>query len=236
MADPVFSLVVPAAGLGKRMKAAIPKPYLDLGGQPLLEHTLKCFAGITGLSQVIVSTAPRFFEQTQKLLTEIFTGIDCLVVEGGKERQDSIYNALQRVNEAVDLVAVHDAVRPFVSKSTIIKCLEMAAAGEGAILGVPVKDTIKKVDRENVIKYTPARSDLWQAQTPQIFDRQMLLKAYENAMQQNIVGTDDASLVEATGGSICIVEGTRDNFKLTYPLDFKIAEMLVSESKSNQRK
>lgn len=222
-------MIVPAAGVGKRMEADIPKPYMQLGKHTVLEHTLSCFSGFSGLSEIIVSTSDPFKEQTEEILQRLFPGYVTRVVQGGAERQDSIFNALETVGEEIDLVAVHDAVRPFVSKSAVNNCLDAAFKTGGAILGVPVKDTIKKVGSKNQVLGTPDRSELWQAQTPQIFRRHILLKAYKNARHTGAIGTDDASLVEMAGGEIQVVEASRDNFKLTYPLDFKIAKLLIEE-------
>lgn len=222
-----FSLIIPAAGSGRRMGTDIPKPYLDLNGATVLERTLSCFLGVRGLEQVVVATSPQYYEQTEGLLQALFRDLDTLVVEGGDRRQDSILNALMNVKSSSELVAVHDAVRPFITHEVIQKCLSAASATGGAIVGVPVKDTIKQVGAGREIESTPDRATLWQAQTPQIFKRDQFLKAYEVANQKRVAVTDDASLFEAAGLSVKIVEGERDNFKLTYPIDFKIAEMLA---------
>lgn len=234
MADPLFSLIIPAAGLGKRMESEVPKPYLMLGDKSVLEHALGCFTGIPGLIQVIIATSPVYRKQTDDLLKILFPDTATAVVNGGEERQDSVYNALTHVRGEAELIAVHDAVRPFAPKHAICACLQKAGDREGAILGVPVKDTIKRVDHDRCILETPSRPELWQAQTPQIFDRKMLSQAYDAAAKEKRIGTDDASLIEAIGGKVHVVEGSRDNFKLTYPLDFKIAELLLVEKNSNE--
>lgn len=234
MADPLFSLIIPAAGLGKRMETEVPKPYLMLGDKSVLEHALRCFTDIPGLLQVIIATSPVYRKQTDELLNILFPGTATVIVNGGQERQDSVFNALKHVHEEAELIAVHDAVRPFAPKKAIYACLQKANDQQGAILGVPVKDTIKRVDDHRCIKETPSRSELWQAQTPQIFDRKLLSKAYSAAAAEKRIGTDDASLIEAVGGAVHIVEGSRDNFKLTYPLDFKTAELLLVEKNSNE--
>lgn len=205
-----------------------------LGDRSVLEHALRCFTDIPGLIQVIIATSPVYRKQTDELLKVLFPDTATVVVDGGQERQDSVYNALRHVREETELIAVHDAVRPFAPKNAICACLQKADDRQGAILGVPVKDTIKKVDHDGCILETPSRSELWQAQTPQIFERKMLSKAYNAAATEKRIGTDDASLIEAIGGDVHIVEGSRDNFKLTYPLDFKIAELLLVEKKSNE--
>lgn len=209
------------------MGADTPKPYLNLKGVTVLERTLTCFMGLRGLQQIVVATSEIYIKQTGEMLERLFPNVETGVTEGGERRQDSIYQALQAVNETSDLVAVHDAVRPFITKNVISDCLNAASNVGGAIVGVPVKDTIKRVDAERMIKTTPERSFLWQAQTPQIFNREQFLKAYEYANQNHVVVTDDASLFEAAGMRVKLIEGERDNFKLTYPIDFKIAEMLT---------
>jgi len=213
------------------MQANIPKPYLKLGKSSVLEHTLSCFIKLPGLHQVIVATSAPYLDHAKNILHRLFPNLNYSVVQGGEERLHSIYNALQKVDSAAEFVAVHDAVRPFVSQESILECLNQAAVSGGAILGIQVKDTIKKIDAQRNIIETPKRSELWQAQTPQIFKRLILIKAYERAMSSNLLATDDASLVEATGTTVTMVRGDHRNFKLTYPLDFKMAEVLIQEQK-----
>lgn len=227
MPDPILSLIVPAAGAGKRMEKKTPKPYLMLGNKLVLEHTLLCFASILNLKQVIVSTSEKYRRQTEEILSRIFPGIQSVVVIGGKERQDSISNALDVIDESVDFVMIHDAVRPFVTRKLIEECILKANKTGGAIAGVPVKDTIKEVDSSLEIVKTPDRKALWQAQTPQVFERNLLIEAYNSPSNKMFAATDDASLIENMGGRVVVVNGDRQNFKLTYPLDFSIAEMLM---------
>lgn len=229
MAEQQLSLIIPAAGSGERIGSAVPKPYLDLEGRCILEHTLNTFKGIRTLGEVIVSTSEDFFEQTEEILDRIFPDLSTMVVLGGTERQDSIRNALARVSEKTGLIAVHDAVRPFVKSEDIYKCITAAARWGGAVLAVPVRDTIKTAGSEQEIISTPPRKDLWQAQTPQIFWAALLREAYQNAAETGILGSDDSSLVEAVGGKVVLVRGSESNFKITYPLDLKIAEFLARE-------
>ena len=232
MKAPSFSLIIPAAGAGRRMGTETPKPYLLLNGMSVLERTLSCFRGLDSLQQVIVSTSDPFSEQTSEILNRLFANIETVVVEGGKRRQDSIYNAFQKVSDSIQYIAVHDAVRPFIKAERITNCLMTSAEMGAAIIGVPVKDTIKRVNAEGSIKNTPDRSQLWQAQTPQIFRKDLYQEACRHAFENDIEVTDDASLFEASGKDVRIVEGDRENFKLTYPVDFQIAEMLTDSSKS----
>ncbi len=228
MPAPTFTLIIPAAGSGKRMGSETPKPFLKLGDKTVLEHTIARFLEVEGLQQIVISTSENYLEYTRKKLTGISDGHEIVVVEGGKERQDSIRNALTEVRKDIQLVAVHDAVRPFIDKSVIQNCLEKADQSGAAIVAIRVKDTIKLVKTGHTISETPKRKYLWQAQTPQIFRRELITKAYKFAAETKFTGTDDASLIENFGHEVLVVEGNNQNFKLTYPFDFKIAEALVS--------
>ena len=214
------------------MGSKIPKPYLLLNGKSVLERTLSCFRELNSLQQVIVSTSESFSDQTSEILDRLFKDIDTVVVEGGERRQDSIYNAFQKVSDSVQYIAVHDAVRPFIKAERIKDCLITSAEMGAAIIGVPVNDTIKQVNNDGVIRNTPDRSKLWQAQTPQIFRKDLYREAYQHACDNNINVTDDASLFEASGKDVKVIEGDRENLKLTYPVDFRIAEMLLGSLKS----
>jgi 2-C-methyl-D-erythritol 4-phosphate cytidylyltransferase len=129
----------------------------------------------------------------------------------------------------VDLAIIHDAVRPFIKLNHIEDCCNSASQMGAAIAGIPVKNTIKEVDDEYFIRQTPDRKVLWQAQTPQVFKKQLILQAYQKAAEENFIGTDDASLVERLGQKVKIIEGDQSNFKITYPMDLKLARLLIEE-------
>jgi len=224
------ALVVPAAGSGSRMGAETPKPYLTIAGKTILEHTLLQFSQVKAIKELIVSTSEFYKGQTQEIVASVFSDIKLKVVEGGSERQDSVFKAIQLVSDSSDLIAVHDAVRPFVSRQLILECIRAASKREfdGAILAAPAKDTIKEVEDAGYVVSTPERERMWQAQTPQIFKREVLLKAYNNARKSKYMGTDDSSLVEIIGGRISVIKSTTDNFKITYPLDFELAKLILS--------
>ena len=158
------------------MQKETPKPFLQLSGSTILEHTIRRFLPLEQLRQVIIPTSEEYLATAQQLLDEILSdevqGI-CLV--GGSERQDSIYNALKKVND-VELVIVHDAVRPFVKLNHITNCCRVASEMGAAVVGVPAKDTIKKINDEQEIVETPSRKYLWQTQTPQIFRRSLIME------------------------------------------------------------
>lgn len=222
-----LSVIIPAAGSGVRMGSEIPKPFLKVGDRTILEHTITRFLDVPELTEVIIATSAGHISDIRAMFARISVDVILKVVEGGSERQFSIQNALQEISDEVTLVGVHDAVRPFVRSGLITECCRVAEKYGGAVLGVPAKDTIKKVDKENVIKETPDRSFLWQAQTPQVFQKELLIKAYDAAMKANFIGTDDASLVERIGGRVQMVEGDRENLKITYPVDLKVAELIL---------
>ncbi|PAU94064.1 2-C-methyl-D-erythritol 4-phosphate cytidylyltransferase [Aliifodinibius salipaludis] len=223
------ALIIPAAGVGSRMQKNTPKPFLQLENCTILEQTIRCFLPLDGLQQIFVATSESFLEKAESILGKMLPpqiNGRCLV--GGKTRQESIYNALQKVSET-DLVIVHDAVRPFVKLQHIQKCCDTAEEYGGAVLGVPAKDTIKRIDDQQQIKETPSRKFLWQTQTPQIFQKALLVQAYNQAIQDDFVGTDDASLVERLGATVKMVKGDRSNFKITYPLDLQLAKLLIKK-------
>ncbi len=222
-------LIVPAAGAGKRLGKEIPKPYLNLAGKTVLEHTLQAFMNIESLGEVIVSTSPDYVDLTKEILSSLFPDITTHVVLGGLERQDSIRNALNKISGKTGLIAVHDAVRPFVELKEINKCIKGATRWGGAILGSPAKNTIKKVNTDLEIMDTPDRSMLWEAQTPQIFWAALVREAYDYAYHHDVKGYDDSSLVEKIGGKVVMIKGSDKNFKITYPNDLKVAEYLLKE-------
>lgn len=213
------------------MQKETPKPYLRISGQTILEHTVRRFLPLKGLRQIIIATSEEYLGTTDKTLQNFVPdniSFQCLI--GGKERQDSIYNALVEIAES-DLVIIHDAVRPFVKLNHIEECCRTASEIGAGVLGVPAKDTIKRIDEQQLIAETPARKFLWQAQTPQVFQRELIIKAYQKASQDDFIGTDDASLVERLNRKVKMVKGDRSNFKITYPLDLELAKLLIQKER-----
>ncbi|MEX1062259.1 MAG: 2-C-methyl-D-erythritol 4-phosphate cytidylyltransferase [Balneolaceae bacterium] len=227
--DPEFILIVPAAGAGRRMAEDVPKPYLEIAGKTILEHTLRRFTGFVSLRQIIVATSRGFIQKAEQLRDRIPGRIEFNVVRGGKERQGSVMNALRVANQSVGLVAIHDAVRPFISQEEIRQCLDVADKSGAAVLGMPAGDTIKRINEKGHIVETPDRRSLWQAQTPQIFRLELIGEACEYARRYGYQGTDDSSLVEFLGKKVTLVGGSGSNFKITYPFDFQMAKMLLDQ-------
>ncbi|PKD42868.1 2-C-methyl-D-erythritol 4-phosphate cytidylyltransferase [Rhodohalobacter barkolensis] len=225
-----LTLVVPAAGSGSRLGEDIPKPYLTIAGKTILEHTLLKFRDINQLREIVISTSDQYLDQTREIADAVFNTQSVKVIRGGDERQNSVMNALHSASGSTDFVAIHDAVRPFVKKTQIENCLVKLDSEDvdGVVLAVPAKDTIKEIGSDNLIERTPDRSKVWLAQTPQIFKKEVLMKAYQNAAESGVKGTDDSSLVERIGGRVLVVEGDGDNFKITFPLDLRLANIMLS--------
>ena len=219
------SLVITAAGESTRMKSAVRKPFLDLGGRPVLYVTLEKFARIPRIGQVILALNRADYDERDKLLSpEPPLAITDLVV-GGRTRTQSVANALAALSPAARVVLIHDAVRPFV-KPEVIKAVIASAEEHGAaIAAAPVRDTLKRV-KDGTVTETVAREGLYCAQTPQGFRRKVIEKAYRAVSKGDF--SDDALLVELFGGRVAIVESPHDNIKITTPEDLAIARAIIS--------
>lgn len=222
--------IVPAAGLGSRLGLGKNKAFADVGGLPLLVQCLRMLADTGCVSKVIAVVRPQEVVEAETLLTEYQTEyyprLPFIVVAGGKERQDSVANALAVVTESNGFIAVHDGARPFAGKEVFERVLQAAAGSGAAIAAVPVKDTIKVVDENSFVQATPVRSTLRAVQTPQIFKISVLKQAYELLQKQPENVTDDASLVERLGIAVTVAEGSYENIKVTTPEDLLLAENL----------
>jgi 2-C-methyl-D-erythritol 4-phosphate cytidylyltransferase len=226
-ADKTFA-IVPAAGIGSRMGADCPKQYLSLHGKTILEHTLCKLLQIKAIEKIVVAVS----EQDQHWQSlSVFNDPRIETVMGGAERSDSVYAGLQSLMEEArpaDWVLVHDVARPCVRKKDIEQLMTRLADDEvGGILAVPVSDTVKRVDGV-LIEATVDRSTLWQAQTPQLFRYRLLHEALGNAVSEGISITDEASAIEWSGAVAKVVEGSRDNIKVTCPEDLALAEFFLN--------
>jgi 2-C-methyl-D-erythritol 4-phosphate cytidylyltransferase len=223
-----LTLIIPAAGSGKRFGGEVPKPFVNLNGKPILWHTLNAFIHLDELKEIIIARHPDYDDEIVSITNEIPSHITVKRVEGGSERQDSILNALNLVDENTTLVAVHDAVRPFPSKSAIERTISVAAEHGAALMGHQPRDTIKEVKPDGVVvDKTLNRSSLVQCQTPQIFHFSILRDANKKASQNDWKVTDDASIVEMAGYEVRIVDGNTENIKITYPHDLLLAESIL---------
>lgn len=222
-----YQVIIPAAGQGKRMGAGKNKLLLQLEGIPLLIYTLKVFENDNSCTGVILAVNEQEEKEVNKLLRKYNIKKVIRLVTGGQERQYSVYHGVQAL-DGNGIVLVHDAARPFIDQKRIQSLVEEAEQHGAAVLAVPVKDTIKKVIDNKVIE-TVERSSLWSIQTPQAFRMSLLKEAHERAIEEDFLGTDDASLVERIGHAVMIVEGNYDNIKLTTPEDLFFAETLIKK-------
>jgi 2-C-methyl-D-erythritol 4-phosphate cytidylyltransferase len=250
---PPFALLVPAAGFGTRMGGR--KALLELAGKPILLHTLDRFlpflpahsslltphSSLRPLCQTILVAHPDDLAPIEAkwgaLLRETYRVTD--IVAGGERRQDSVRAGLARLRPEAELVAIHDAVRPFVAPDVIAAALDAADALGAAIVAVPMKPTVKRVAHGRIVE-TVERADLWCAQTPQVFRRKLILAAYghpepagegpfqESPSRPEGDATDDAQLVERLGHPVAIVAGSELNLKITTPEDLRLAEAILA--------
>jgi 2-C-methyl-D-erythritol 4-phosphate cytidylyltransferase len=234
-------VIIPAAGLGTRMvpagakgkKAPPSKQFTELGGTPILVHTLRRFAQCAEVSEILVALRQSEISGFRaRLDSENDPGMKKVrLVEGGEHRQQSVANALAALNAAPDdIVLVHDAVRPFVTPAIIQEVIRAAEKGGAAIAGMPAVDTVKQVERTAegaLIKATIPREKIVMAQTPQGFRYSVLKKAFDEASADGFVGTDEASLVERSGHEVAVVMGSPQNMKITTPADLELAEFYL---------
>ena len=235
------AVILPAAGLGTRMAKSQPdagthsrKQFLQLEGVPILLHTIRKFARCAAVGEIVVALRGDDIAWVQDLLdAEQLAKPVCLVV-GGDSRQQSVENALSHLDADTELVAVHDAVRPFVELDAVEKVIEEAAACGAAILGIVPVDTVKRVHLSR-IETTIPRERLVMAQTPQVFTLPILREAFAKATADGFVGTDEASLVERLENvNIHVVPGSDRNIKITKPTDLYLAKLFLAEERERQ--
>jgi len=216
---------MPAAGIGTRMQATLPKQYLQLHGKTLLEHSVARLQAVAGVSQLWLALAADdpYFDGTALAHSNIIR------VKGGAERMNSVLNALHFVDEhQYPWVLVHDAARPLVRKADIELLIQRClAAGEGGILACRVRDTMKR--GECTVAETVSREHLWHALTPQFFPTAMLKAALHDAIQAGVHVTDEASAMEWAGHTVILVEGHSDNIKITQPADLALAAFYLEQ-------
>lgn len=220
-----YSVVIPAAGQGKRMKLNNNKQFLLLEDKPVIIHTLAVFQNDDWCEAIIVVGNETEKKQLRDLIKLYGISKVKKVVSGGKERQQSVYNGLKALTGDV-IVLIHDGARPFVEKEHLHDLVIEASCSEAAILAVPIKDTIKESNGTKVSR-TVDRANLWSVQTPQAFHLKAILEAHQWAEQNEFLGTDDASLMEGLNKTISIVTGDYFNIKLTTREDIIFAESIL---------
>lgn len=227
--------IVPSAGKGTRLKTRIEKPYIKLGAKPVLAHTLIALEQNKNIKEILVAVGKDKISKARKEIIQKYNIKKARLLAGGRERIDSVYNALRLVPDDIDYVLIHDGVRPFVTDELIEDLLKAAIRHKASVAGVPVKPTLKFVSEDKFIKYTAPRQYFWEAQTPQVFKKDLIIKAYEFARKKNIRATDDAMLVEKIGVRPKIVMGSYSNIKITTKEDLELAKILIGRNKGKGR-
>ena len=218
--------IIPAAGRGKRIGASVPKQFLEIQGKPLLHHTLTVFASCKLIDYVVLVMPRADVDEMGEDWLNKYEIVRAVVV-GGEQRQDSVYNGFNSLEEGTDIVVVHDGVRPFTTPQMITATVEAAQQHGAAITAIPVSDTVKQA-ADGFVKQTVSRDGLWRVQTPQAFQYRLLQQAFKKAKKDSYYGTDEGSLVEYLGERVKIVPGSELNIKITRKEDLVLGESLLS--------
>ena len=229
-----FAIIL-AAGRGTRMNQTINKMYLPLKGKPIIAHTLEAFYSLDIVQGITLVVSPGEEELMREKVLDIYPPKKPIkLVQGGAERQHSVYNGLKELPSDTQLVAIHDGARPLITPQVIERSFEVAKRWGAAVAGMPVKDTIKMVDSNGRVKDTPDRSYLWLVQTPQTFRYSLIMEAHKRAIEDNFLATDDSALVERLGKEVYMIEGGYENLKVTTPEDIAIAEEILTTRERNK--
>ncbi|MCL0044658.1 2-C-methyl-D-erythritol 4-phosphate cytidylyltransferase [Nitrospinaceae bacterium] len=218
--------IIPAAGRGKRIGASVPKQFLEIQGKPLLHHTLTVFDSCKLIDYVVLVMPRADVDEIGEDWLNKYAIVREVVV-GGEQRQDSVYNGFNSLEEGTDIVVVHDGVRPFTAPQMITATVEAAQQHGAAITAIPVSDTVKQAV-DGFVKETVPRDGLWRVQTPQAFQYGLLQQAFIKAKKDSYYGTDEGSLVEYLGKRVKIVSGSELNIKITRKEDLVLGESLLS--------
>jgi len=235
-----IAAILPAAGLGTRMGADTPKQFLDLDGMPLVIFTLRRLAACSSITEFLIATRAEEVPSLAERVAHEKFGRPVRVVRGGGSRQESVAHALAEVDPATEIVLVHDAVRPFVTREQTERVIAEARARGAAILGIPAIDTVKEVKRASLpedvalITATIPRERIVLAQTPQAFQYTLLKDAFAKAAEDGSTGSDEASLVERLGHEVHVVLGSERNIKITRPADMELARFYLQQERAQQ--
>ncbi|MDD5120591.1 MAG: 2-C-methyl-D-erythritol 4-phosphate cytidylyltransferase [Candidatus Omnitrophica bacterium] len=227
----MLSAIILAAGRGKRLASSVSKPLVKINNKPLINYSLDVFNRHPAIDEIIIVYGAQNKKQIFKAVNRSSFNKIKGFIAGGRRRQDSVYNGLKIVSEKCDWVLIHDSARPFIDSVSISKVIRGAGRTGAAILGVPVKATIKTVISNRLVDKTVQRRNLWEIQTPQVFKKVIIGEAYKKYLKQNF--TDDASLVERLGGKVKVIEGRYENIKVTTRDDLLIARLIAKRLRKN---
>lgn len=223
--DHYISAVIVAAGSGTRMKIPQRKQLVEINDMPVIAHTLKAFENTDIIDEIVIVTKQEDILVMMDIAKQFGISKVTEIVPGGATRTDSVKNGINAAKG--DFVAIHDGVRPCIQPIHIAKTVEAAIKTGAAALGCPVTDTLKKVDEKGIITQTVNREEMWAIQTPQVFDKELLLKAYTEGDTEG--ATDDCMLAESIGVKVTMVEGVRTNIKVTMQEDIDIVSSILSQ-------
>ncbi len=232
-----IAAILPAAGLGTRMGGETPKQFLELGGVPLVIFTLRRLAACEAITDFFIATRAEEVASLEERVRQEPLGRLVRVVRGGDTRQESVACALAEVPPDTEIVLVHDAVRPFITREQVVRVIAEARERRAAILGIPAMDTIKEVKRASLpgdvalITATIPRERVVLAQTPQAFSFALLKEAFARAVQDGVNASDEAGLVERLGVDVHVVQGSERNLKITKPADMELAEFYLEQER-----
>jgi 2-C-methyl-D-erythritol 4-phosphate cytidylyltransferase len=221
------SVVIVAAGTGSRMNMNINKQFIKLYDKEVIAYTIDAFYNNENIDEIVVVIREDEEEFFVEHIINKYMYKNIKIAYGGKERQDSVYNGLKRLDYNCNIVIVHDGARPFIPKTVLDESIREANLNNAVVVGVPVKDTIKVIDNNNIVRDTPNRKHLWAVQTPQVFNYKVLMDAYENAYNKDYYGTDDAMLVEYLGQEVKMIMGSYENIKITTKEDISFGEQIL---------
>ncbi len=219
--------IIAAAGRGERLGGPIPKQFLEIDNKPILVHTLEKFCQSELIDRIVIVVPKGWDLFVEKKIVDDYklTKIGHIII-GGTSRQESIYNALKVVDNSIETVVIHDAVRPLISLALLHEVIDKGRETGAAGLAVPVYESLKKVSNFQ-IEQTLTRDSTWLVQTPQVFKRDLIMNAYQQAFFNCINAADDSELIEYLGYPIRVVEGSRMNIKITTPEDLALAKVLL---------
>ncbi len=229
--------IITAAGKGTRLKGNISKQFMNIYGKPILAHTISAFQKSSKIKEIYISVPKDNIEFCRKNIIEryAFDKVKKLVT-GGSSRQESVYNALVEVPRNTKIVSIHDGVRPLITPeeidlliNTLIRENKKDSSVKGVIMAASARETIKMISK-NSIDRTISRDKIWNAQTPQVFFYDIILKAHNKARKDDFTGTDDACLVERMNYKVNIVRGRHENIKITTPIDLFLAELIITKN------
>jgi 2-C-methyl-D-erythritol 4-phosphate cytidylyltransferase / 2-C-methyl-D-erythritol 2,4-cyclodiphosphate synthase len=221
------AVVIAAGGTGTRMNSGIPKQFIEVAGKPIILRTIESIASLEEVRQIIIALPLEYLAAAEEMLQRQPMRVEVHCVPGGSNRQDSVRCGVAHVRSDVDVIMVHDAVRPLCDRDTMLRVLDAAWKKGAAVPGLPATETIQRVSRGGRVLSTPPRQELYAIQTPQAFHAGILKTALERAHNEGFGGTDESSVVRWAGNPVVVVPGSPDNIKITRPLDLEIAELLI---------